>query len=240
MEVRAASVRGLLHMRLTEPRQDAFALACREESPGDPAMIAVVCDGVGSLSRSHQAAELVAATLAREVVEGRALSEAFTCANRAVQEHSDDDGKRTMATTAIALVLRASEEGWIGDVGWVGDSSCWHLGSDGAWRQLAGQGTAEDDGYHDTGSPALPSTSGECDTATVRIPGGAIFLLTDGVANALAWSEQVQATLLEWWASPPDAMTFACQVGFARKGHLDDRTAVGIWLTREGGEAGAG
>ena len=28
---------------------------------------------------------------------------------------------------------------------------------------------------------------------------------------------------------PPDPFTFAAQVGFARKSHMDDRTVVGIW-----------
>ena len=60
IELRAASVRGLQHRAAGEPRQDAFAL----QAGGDDELIAVVCDGVGSLPRSHEAAALAATWLA--------------------------------------------------------------------------------------------------------------------------------------------------------------------------------
>lgn len=60
MHVRAATARGLLHRSTLGPRQDAFALGRR----ADGALLAVVCDGVGSLGRSHVAAELASQVLA--------------------------------------------------------------------------------------------------------------------------------------------------------------------------------
>ena len=45
-------------------------------------------------------------------------------------------------------------------------------------------------------------------------------------------------TLAAWWARPPDPLTFAAQVGFARKTHVDDRTVVGIWPDESDEDAG--
>ena len=59
--------------------------------------------------------------------------------------------------------------------------------------------------------------------------------MSDGVANPLRWSQEVKQALAAWWACPPDPFVFAAQVGFARRGHMDDRTVVGIWA----GEADA-
>jgi hypothetical protein len=49
----------------------------------------------------------------------------------------------------------------------------------------------------------------------------------------LQGSGQVRDTLGGWWAAPPDVFTFARQVAFARRGHMDDRTVVGVWFDRE-------
>jgi len=57
--------------------------------------------------------------------------------------------------------------------------------------------------------------------------------MTDGVGVPLELAAEVRDTLAQWWASPPDVFTFARQVGFARKTHMDDRTVVGIWFDQE-------
>ena len=62
-----------------------------------------------------------------------------------------------------------------------------------------------------------------------RVGPGALFVMTDGVANPLKWSSDVQEALAGWWTQPPDPFTFAAQVAFARKSHMDDRTVIGIW-----------
>jgi hypothetical protein len=56
------------------------------------------------------------------------------------------------------------------------------------------------------------------------------------VSNPLKWSHDVQEVLAGWWMQPPDPFTFAAQVGFARKSHMDDRTVVGIWPDHTSGE----
>ena len=241
MAVRAASVRGLMHRARGGPRQDALALAKRSQEAAEHDLIAVVCDGVGSLERSHEAANAVARGLALEAAAGKEWPTAFASVNdtvaslaeRALGEAGDgaDASANGMATTAVAVVLRPDGDGWSGELAWVGDSSCWHLDASGSWTPLGGV-AEETEAYHTGRVRPLPSEDGQCETSSFRVDGGAVFLLTDGVANPLAWSEQVQATLAEWWSAPPDVLTFAGQVGFARKSHIDDRTAVGIWLSR--------
>ncbi len=63
LTVRAASVRGLAHRAYGDPRQDACSVHVLHDAPGVP-VVAVVCDGVGSLEHSHAAAGLVAEQLA--------------------------------------------------------------------------------------------------------------------------------------------------------------------------------
>jgi hypothetical protein len=97
-------------------------------------------------------------------------------------------------------------------------------------------GEEEDEsGYYSGKVDPLPSADGACECTAFRLEGGALFLMSDGVAKPLAWSAEVQEALAGWWSAPPEALTFAGQVDFARKTHIDDRTAVGIW---DGSEAG--
>lgn len=87
----------------------------------------------------------------------------------------------------------------------------------------------EDDVYYSGRVKALPSSDGACEWCGFRVRGGTLFVMSDGVANPLRWSKEVAETLAGWWACPPDPLVFAAQVGFARRGHMDDRTVVGIW-----------
>lgn len=238
--VLAASVRGLEHRALSGPRQDAFALAAAGGT-----VIAVVCDGVGSLARSHEAAALASrqlADLAAETLRSQDPAvlrlagapwpeglwpEAFRGANQSLRERACGGD---MATTAMALAIRREGDAWVGQAAWVGDSPLWHLDGAGKWRQLAGL-SEEDTEVHSTSVSALPSAEGGCRVATFHVAGGAVFLMSDGVANPLRWSIQVQEALADWWGTtPPDLFAFAAQVAFARKTHTDDRTVVGIWL----------
>jgi hypothetical protein len=138
-------------------------------------------------------------------------------------------GNGAMATTALAVSVSWSNGWWVGEAAWVGDSPLWHLGTDGAWRPVTHGTAADGQGYHSSAVRPMPTADGSCSWCSFRCPGGALFAMTDGVGNPLAWADDVQATLANWWARPPDPLTFASQVGFARKAHIDDRTVVGIW-----------
>ena len=244
MVIRAASSRGILHRRQFTVRQDAFALG-RRAMPGEAEMaIVVVCDGVGSLERSDDAAMLVSRRLAELGAAGVSWPDAFCQVNAELRKYAVagspaagaagdgltvDGAAVDMATTAVAVRAWRDGADWVGEVAWVGDSSFWHLDDRGNWRLLAPPLEDEVDGYHSGQVRPLPSADGEWSAAGFQLPGGALFLMTDGVANPLQWSPDVRDTLARWWGQPPDPFTFAAQVGFARRTHMDDRTVVGIW-----------
>ncbi len=229
IRITAASVRGVQHRAEHTVRQDAFALA----HTGETHAVAVVCDGVGSLDRSDYAAVLVSQQLAGYGAAGALWPDAFEAANAQLAKVAAEweaAGAGVMATTAIAVSVSRQDGYWLGEAAWVGDSSLWHLNDDGTWRCIMSPG--DGDGgrtFHSSGVRPMPTPDGACSWCSFRIRGGALFAMSDGVGNPLAWSEEVRATLAGWWARPPDQFTFAAQVGFARKSHIDDRTVVGIW-----------
>jgi hypothetical protein len=83
---------------------------------------------------------------------------------------------------------------------------------------------------HQVGVRALPHREPRFRIREIAAERGALFVLTDGVGVPLESAGDVRRNLAQWWASPPDVFTFGSQVSFARKAHLDDRTAVGVWL----------
>jgi hypothetical protein len=236
--VRAASCRGLAHQASGTPRQDAFAI-CRERAQSGR-LIAVVCDGAGAFSRSHEAAALVSRGLAERAADGLSWGEAFALVNRelqalAAQADNDHPAARDarpgdMATTAVAVTVAREAGGWAGEMAWVGDSMLWHLDTNFQWRLLTQ--AQDDDGtglYHSTMTRVLPSSDGACTSQEFIVTGGALFVMTDGVGLPLSGGHDVQERLAEWWSHPPDPLAFAGQVAFARKSHADDRTVIGIW-----------
>lgn len=233
----AATVRGLQHRAGAKPRQDAFAISHHGTADTGARTIAVVCDGVGSLGRSEEAAALVSRRLAYLGAAGLPWPESFFRANEALREFAaesaDEEGTDSaangMATTAVALAVHREGQDWVGDLAWAGDPTAWHLGDDGRWTPLAELGDDYESGWYPSVVRPLPCADGHCPTTTFRVSRGALFLMTDGVSNPLRWSSGVRETLARWWARPPDLFTFAAQVGFARKTHLDDRTVIGIW-----------
>ncbi len=228
MRIRAASVRGIQHKAQHTARQDTFALA---QSGGSRA-IAVVCDGVGSLDRSDYAAALVSQRLAQLAMSEVPWPAAFETANAElgkVVAEWEALQRGGMATTAMALSVTQRDGWWLGEAAWVGDSPLWHLRTDGAWVPVTEVPAESGQAFHSGAVQPMPTQDGACSWCSFRVQGGALFAMSDGVGNPLAWSAEVRDTLASWWESPPDLLTFAAQVGFARKSHIDDRTVVGIW-----------
>jgi Protein phosphatase 2C len=234
--VRAAACRGLMHRANGTPRQDAFALG---RVDGTSQLVAIVCDGVGQFGRSDEAAVFMSRRLSALGMDGVPWPDAFARANKELDKiaretraaspgDSDADG---MATTAVAVSVHPEQDGWAGEAAWVGDSTVWHLDAGSQWTLITGppDGESSNDEYHSTGVRPLPSPDGGCISREFRVGPGALFVMTDGVANPLRWSSDVQEALSGWWRRPPDPFTFAAQVGFARKSHMDDRTVIGIW-----------
>ncbi|HVY09525.1 MAG TPA: protein phosphatase 2C domain-containing protein [Mycobacteriales bacterium] len=228
------SVRGLLHRRNGEVRQDAFAY----QVSGDGRWIAVVCDGVGSYGRSDEASNLVARRVAELHSGGSSLTEALTVANEELRvlaefgtpdpDIEDRDAGR-MATTVVAISVALQDGLWLGEMCWVGDSAAWHLSPEGEWSMLNDTGSGADAALHSTATSALPHADPVFKAVPLCIDGGALFVMTDGFSNPMAWSEDVQREVAARWSTPPDLFTFGAQVGFPRRGHMDDRTVVGLW-----------
>lgn len=233
IRVTAASVRGVQHRAEHTVRQDAFALA----QAGGTHAVAVVCDGVGSLDRSDYAAALVSQRLAGNGAAGKPWPEAFDAVNAKLAEVAAEweaTGFGAMATTALAVSVSRLDGCWLGEVAWVGDSPLWHLDDDGTWSSVVSAGDGDNGrAFHSGSVRPMPTPDGACSWGSFRIRGGALFAMSDGVGNPLAWSTEVRATLAQWWARQPDPLSFAAQVGFARKSHVDDRTVVGIWPDEE-------
>jgi hypothetical protein len=226
--IRAASVRGVQHRAQHTVRQDAFALG----QVADRVAIVAVCDGVGSLDRSDYASALVSRQLVGHAMAGTPWPDAFAAVNTELAKEVAEfeaTASGAMATTALAVSVSFSGGCWLGEAAWVGDSPLWHLGDDGVWRPLTVGITADGQAYHSSGVRPRPTADGSASWCSFRCPGGALFAMTDGVSNPLAWAADVRGTLASWWARPPDPLAFAAQVGFARKAHIDDRTVVGIW-----------
>ncbi len=238
MLIRAASSRGLMHRSRGTPRQDAFALSRR----GPDEVLAVVCDGVGEFGRSDEAAGLVSRSLADSGAQGDPWPDAFISANDQLRKLAEetlaregaDRIKDGMATTAVAVSARLEAGNWNGSVAWIGDSSLWHLSAEGTWTLIAGASEDPESYYHSSAVRPMPSADGACSQDDFCLTGGALFIMSDGVSNPLKWNDRAKEALADWWRRPPDGITFAAQVGFAMKTHIDDRTVIGIWA--DGGE----
>jgi serine/threonine protein phosphatase PrpC len=236
IDIRAASVRGLQHRAMGEPRQDAYGLGFANKD-GVEEVIAIVCDGVGSLPQSHKAALLVTSRLVESGRAGVEWGEAFAAANEELlatageAERELEGSPLAMATTAVAVRARCDGTNWHGQTAWVGDSSFWHLSSDGEWTCLTQEEDDESgDEFYEPSSSALPRTEILISNTEFSLTSGALFLMTDGVGNPLSWTPDVQTALATWWAAPPEICAFGSQVGFARRAHIDDRTVIGMWI----------
>jgi hypothetical protein len=242
LEIRAASVRGLLHRYLRKPRQDAFSVV---RDPASGTVVVVVCDGVGSLPRSHEAAAFVVDRLPALYLADRDWAKAVGAVNTELrlfveqhradldQEEYDDNG---MATTVVAMAVSPMAEGLQVDVVRSDDSTAWWLTPEGEWSEIAETMGAEGD-LHTGSVRALPTEEPRLWLAQTEVHRGALFVMTDGVDGPLRGAADVRACLAEWWCSPPPIFEFGSQVGFGRKGHLDDRTVVGVWVRPLEGEA---
>ena len=227
VQVRAASIRGLLHRYRDQPRQDRFSLV--HDEAGDT-LVVTVCDGVGSRLRSQEAAAFVTRYLPGAYLASRRWAAAVEQVNERLTGYADraaglaaalgeDPGRHGMATTFAALAVRPGAR--TASIAWTGDSTVWWL-ADGRWTNLT------------PGEPtpfsALPSPEPRIKTVEAPAGRGALFVVTDGIGGPLDESGEVRDALAEWWSAAPDLFTFGSQVAFARKTQIDDRTAVGVWF----------
>ena len=238
--IRAASLRGVQHRHQrpghqSAPRQDAFGIG---SSADRRVIVAMVCDGVGDLDYSHEAANHVCNSLPWKILQGLGWQDAIFEVNNelvAMANSRKGDvavGKGTMATTMMSATISYEASGYNVHLAWVGDSEAWSLDDNGAWVKLAPvEGRRLDTGITTGRTSALPSSAPTLTERDIFLTSGRIILMSDGVGTPLMMNTDIQETLGEWWKSPPNPFMFAAQVGFARMSFMDDRTAVGIWLT---------
>ncbi|MFV0460178.1 MAG: protein phosphatase 2C domain-containing protein [Actinomycetales bacterium] len=221
---RAVTLRGLIHQAAGGPRQDAYCV----RGLADGSVLAAVADGVGSLPRSHEAADTAVLQVVKARTAGAAWQEAFEQANTVVRDMIND--KQDLATTLVATHIRTCETGVYVSVGWVGDSEMWHLSPDTAWTCLTAPNSARPDSdIYSTTTSSIPATSLTVQEIETCVDAGALFLVTDGVGGPLR-IHGVQQALGDAWRQAPDIFTFGAQANFGRKSHMDDRTVVGFWL----------
>jgi Protein phosphatase 2C len=237
LDIRAASVRGLMHRYRSQPRQDTFSVV--HEAASETTVV-VVCDGVGSLPRSHEAAAYVAEALPARYLKHRDWVSAALEVNASLQVIADEaridrtDGTEgssrelCMATTVVAVAIQKMGDRRSARILRNDDSTVWHLSASG-WVSVSRPEPTSDD-LHSGSVQGLPAESPRLHTQDLPFDEGALFIMTDGVGLPLATSVQVRDTLAQWWSTPPTIFQFGQQVGFARKSHMDDRTVVGLWL----------
>lgn len=234
LEIRAASIRGLMHRYHGQPRQDAFSVVYDRVSD---TTVVVVCDGVGSLPRSHEAAAFVVDRLPSHFWTHRDWAAAVKAVNTELQELVDrlrtdlnpvEWDPNGMATTVVAAAISPGPAGRRVEIVRSDDSTVWALSSSGTWTVVSAD-TDVDSAVHTGSVHALPTASPRLHYAEITFDGGALFVMTDGVDGPLRGAAEVRETLATWWSSPPTIFDFGSQVGFARKTHMDDRTVVGVW-----------
>jgi serine/threonine protein phosphatase PrpC len=254
LTVRAASLRGRYGHYFGKTRQDEYGLGT---DPAGRWLVAAVADGVTAGRLSHHAARitvrhgcrLLAGRLAeRERLEEQDWNEVFADLARSIlafggRELASDGEEPTpaeiagaMASTATFAVCATSPELEYRPVtvAWIGDSPAWVLHPDGSWECLSeikneGEEVASS---RTPGLPLLPADGIAVNPVEIG-PGDTLLLMSDGVGDPLGDATgEVGRFLGQVWEEPPDPLTFAAQVGFARKSFDDDRTVVAVWTPR--------
>lgn len=251
--VRAASTRGRSHRWYGTTRQDSYALGT---GAAERWLILAVADGVseGDLSEigSEVAARdgvlLIEASLAEHGAESIPWSLIFkTVARRMLATararisgpdepdgQSDESLATEVASTAMYTIVDTipDEEGsFDAHTVRIGDGSLWVLRHDLSLENAFEVKNVANE-IASSATTALPYVPEAVHPVSVRLsPGDALFAMTDGVGDPLGdGNNAVGHFLREVWCEPPQPLTFAGHVDFARKSFDDDRTVVGVWV----------
>ncbi|MBA0049801.1 serine/threonine-protein phosphatase [Streptomyces sp. AJS327] len=249
--VAAASDRGLRHHR----NEDFFAIAESQTADGDPATVAVVCDGVSSATRSDEASATACRTLRDSLcialAEGtdaaRAMRDAVLDAAEAVTalaaEGPNEPSKNSPACTVVSVLV---SEGIL-TVGWVGDSRAYwvpedravapaRLTEDDSWAaQMVAAGLMnEAEAYADRRAHAITGWLGadayevEPHTASFRLEDpGVVVVCTDGLWNYAESAEEMASAVPQDAAARP-LHSAQHLVGYALDGGGHDNVTVAV------------
>lgn len=238
--LRAASVAGGMHRRKRTVRQDSFAVA--DLNAG--VLVLAVGDGVGSFPYSHFAAtwscqaacKLLSDEIGRcpdvTVLLPDAVLPPINDGLFALQTALTADFATTLVLGAVSIDETDTVQVWLARIG---NSTAVTLSQtpDGTpqWHFLFGDQAEAQAGIATTRTKVLPTQHFTYEHTLIELPRDtALFLLTDGIRIPLEISESVREGLGRQWLTPPAPLDFASHVSFNRRGELDDRTVVGVWL----------
>lgn len=209
-------------------------------------MAIAVGDGLGSLSYSHFAADFACqAALVRLLEEVASVKrdlgaldpkKIFSPVNDSLLKLREGLSLDLATTLVLAVIsVEGQEEAsvWLARIG---NSTAVTLsrptdGQSPLWQFVFDERESNQDAVATTATRALPSRSLQCEFKLMPLKRGTqLFLLTDGLSIPLEISSLVREGLGRLWLNPPSPLDFASQVSFNRRGELDDRTAVGVWL----------
>jgi hypothetical protein len=257
--VLAASVAGTAHRLVGRRCEDSYSWV----KPGPGRLGLIVADGVSTAGRGGEGADLAVEAAARYLAAcgGWGEPECLGAARRASDElvsvaGASGRGKAAELSTTFVVALVTAWTGGAGGagragvvLGRVGDSTAFGLAG-GVWQELFS--SPDNDDLHHVATDVLPfsgtSESGETtvETATAYLPeGGAIVLLTDGIANPLRDGPTTVAPALAavLRAGPSGKLSplgLAAAADFSRRGCQDDRTIVVAWPRPPDGRASDG
>jgi serine/threonine protein phosphatase PrpC len=249
--IAAASDRGLRHHR----NEDFYAVTETETAEGEPATIAVVCDGVSSATRpdeaSAAAAEAASVSLSAALPRGchpqQAMHDALVAAAEAVNALAEEGPVEPSKNAPACTIVSALTAEGILTVGWVGDSRAYwipddrtsqaaRLTEDDSWAaQMVAAGLMnEAEAYADSRAHAITGWLGadayELDPHTASFKPdrpGVVVVCTDGLWNYAESAEEMAA------AVPPDALVRPLHsaqhlVGYALDGGGHDNVTVAV------------
>jgi serine/threonine protein phosphatase PrpC len=245
----AASVAGVAHRLAGRRCEDAYAWG--QAGPGRLAL--VIADGVSTAGRGGEGAD-VAVSAARDYLlagDSRDSSERdwgekeCEAAVRAASGELLRVGgpvATELSTTIVVALLCAAAGGAEVALARVGDSSAFVL--DGTrWRELFPD--PDDEDFRGLPVEVLPLRDaggpGAIEISSVTMaPGGALVLLTDGVADPLREGPATVAPALaevlqDGPAGQLSPLDLAGAADFSRRGCQDDRTIVAAWPLPEAG-----
>lgn len=228
LEVRAASIRGVVHRGRGAVRQDAVGVA---DVGGRYALVAVA-DGLEGASHAHRGAAMAvrhALGYLTWALPGADLDEidlvdALRAADRAVRDAGPAPSARATTLTVAVVELGWADRGHRYRAVRVGDSPAF---------LLSGSVFAPVFGRRDTQADTLPTPKGSADGVRGVLRGGeALVVATAGIGAPLR-TAAVGRYLADAWATPPGPVAYLHQLQFDLREVDDDRTAAVIWARGE-------
>jgi serine/threonine protein phosphatase PrpC len=201
--------------------EDSFAW-----SHGPGGLLVAVTDGLGTIAGSAGAAARAASAAVQDPPgPGSDLGEAVAAGIRSANVAAGAGGEG-----ATTLVLAAMTPDGRVEAARVGDSTAFHVDSDGTWREIF---AAPDDDAIGTGTDALPGSDVTPGRASLQLAAGDVLVVaSDGVADP--WRDgpaSVAPYLVSGVLGRPSALELARLADFSRQGCHDDRTVVCVWLS---------